>query len=1139
MSIGKPRAFQGIIAISIFAMCPLFAQFAPNRYALFLTDPPVTARFNSRESSRSVAATNYRQQLEARQQSLRAILASRDVQVVGSASTLLNAVFVTAPPSRVDELRSLPGVAGVVRMRQGKTHLNRATQLMQAPAAWTALGGPQNAGAGIKVAILDTGIDQTHPAFQDNSLSMPPGYPLCSGSPDACSYTNNKVIVARSYVQQIAAGSDPKNPAADSRPDDYSPRDRMGHGTAVASCVAGNTNSGAVTFMGMAPKAYLGNYKIYGSDGVNDRPPEDVWIQAIEDVVNDHMDVANFSSGFAAVSGPLDTGSMCGLRSGVPCDPLATAFENATKAGLVIVASAGNEGQSGYANYPAYNVIASPASAPSVITVGATLNSHVMTPTVTVEGANAPANLKNIPAQVSDSFFYPSIYGANQAPLMDVTQISDDGYACSALPPGSLTGVFALIKQGPASHACSFATKATDALRAGAAGIVFYMGDSTPAVSPTGLNTFLGPMVMVSNSDGAALKDYIDAHPGAPVMIDAAGLEQDLESYNKLIGFTPPVSANQLASYSSVGPNTGDFAIKPELVATGGFDPYLVPDFTHPYLPPGSGMYTATQSYDPQGELYSVNGYTAGEGTSFSSPLAAGAAAMVKQSHPKFTVAQIKSVLVNSAAQDTTSEDYFGDSVDVRGVGAGRLDAGAAVKAIVTAEPATISFGALTSDSLPLTRQVQFTNTANHAVTLTLAVSPVVSQFGTGVGVDHSSLTLDAFASGMVNVTLSGNIPKPGVYSGAITVQGSTVPLRIPYLFMVGDGLPANAVPIFGNGFEGRAGDDAGAFALKVVDQFGVPVANSPVTFAISPKGSLTLQSVLGEPACSPASSMLTASCTTDRYGIAYAEVILGPKPAYPTIDVEASGISVPVYGLIRQAPSISGNGIVDAAAGQAPVAPGSYISIYGSKLSDPGYIDTSSFLPLPMTLDGVTVSFDTPSAHISVPGHLTYVSPGQVNVQVPWELQGQTSAQVKVTIDEFSYGNVVTVPLADAAPAFFAHSGIVAARDASNRVISSNNAARRGQVIQLYANGLGPVTNQPASGSPAPGPPNLAETKATPVVMIGGQSATVQFSGLAPGFPGLYQINVVVPDGLTPGDNPITVAIGNQTSPAANLPVQ
>src|SRR5207244_2268374 len=111
---------------------------------------------------------------------------------------------------------------------------------------------------------------------------------------------------------------------------------------------------------------------------------------------------------------------------------------------------------------------------------------------------------------------------------------------------------------------------------------------------------------------------------------------------------------------------------------------------------------------------------------------------------------------------------------------------------------------------------------------------------------------------------------------------------------------------------------------------------------------------------------------------------------------------------------------------------------------------------------------------------------------------------------------------------------GNVAARDSSFKTIDASNPAKAGATIQLYANGLGPVTNQPASGDPAPAGP-YAETP-TPVVMIGTRQAQVLFSGLTPGIGGLYALNVVVPQSLAAGVYPITVSIGGFTSPAASI---
>ena len=1165
------RVFYGAILVSLCAL-PGFAQMVPNRYTLLLEDAPVSALFPGREAMRSAAATAYRSQVEARQSRVRNALVTRGIPVIGSVSTLLNAVFVSAPASRVSEMLSIPGVAGVRPMRRFHQSLNKATQLMNAPAAWTALGGSSNAGAGIKIAIIDTGIDNTHPAFQDPTMTAPQGFPVCSGFTQPCAnYTNGKVIVARSYVREMA-GFTSKSPStlpddtsvqpapATSQPDDYTPRDRVGHGTGTASAAAGATNTGTVTFNGMAPKAYLGNYKIFGTPGVNDGPTDAIMILAINDAFTDGMNVASISVGAQALTGALDTGATCGLAANQPCDPVAYAYEQAVKNGMVVVVSAGNSGADAsllYQElYPYYNSISSPSNAPSVISVGATVNSHILTPTVSVASAGAPANVKGLVAELGDSIFLSS-NGATSAPLRDVAQLGNDGFACTALGAGSLYNAYALIARSPGNATCTVPTKAANAQAAGAIGIVFY-SDSSTVTNPLGLGpsqvNFMGPAVMISHSDGLALKSYIDANPNAVVTIDTAGAETDVATYSAQQAIVPALPANQLASFSSFGP-TPDGALKPDLVATGGGDVDLA--FS-------SGMYLAAQNFDPAGVLYSQSRYAAADGTSFSAPIVAGAAAMVKQAHPTYTSTQIKSALVNSAAQDTTTDDGFNGAylpLDARGFGAGRLDAGAAINASLSVEPATISFGYLrAATTLPISNALTITNHGASAVTVAVAVVSNTSVAGTTVAADTTSLPLAAGAAGTVHVSLSGSIPPAGSYSGIVTLTAGGVTTRVPYLFLVPDPAPCgatyltcNVIPLFPPP-QGAPSSDGGAAAIQVIDQYGVPVSGVPIEFS-GPSGAVTFQSVTGEPACSP-NNTSDVTCATDSYGIAYAEVMMGATAGTFALQAcagscKTSTAPFPFDAYILAQPTITAGQILDNASFQPVITPGSVAAIKGANLMDrdllintaAGYDVAPSTSPFfPLSLDGVNVSFDVPGTGISVPAPIVAVSPNQVNVVVPQELAGQTSAQVKVSVDEeFGppiYGAVATATLAAATPAFFTNSGNVAdALDTNYQVITASHAAVRGQYIFLYVNGLGAVNNPPASGAPATD--NSSTTTTVPVVMIGGQQAQVQFSGIAPGLV-IYQVNVIVPTNISAGNQPITIAIGGQTSASGIvIPVQ
>ena len=1071
-----------------------------HRYTLILDDPAVSVRFSAREGTQQSGVRDYREQIRQAQQVVRQRLEAKGIGVVGAVDTLLNALFVTAPSVRLAELAAVAGVKGVAPARMVHAALNKAAAVVNAPVAWSALGGKENAGKGVKIAIVDSGIDQNHAAFRNSTLPMPAGFPKCATAGDCASFTNNKVIVARSFVSIDAAGSDPKNPAADSRPDDVSPRDRLGHGTAVASCAAGEAVTDLVAFNGIAPGAWLGNYRVFGAPGLNDYASDQTVIAAVEQAVKDGMDIINLSLGDKALTGPLDSGADCGLAAGVPCDAVAAAVEAAVHQGAIVVVSAGNDNNTG-TSYPTYNTVGTPGNAPSAITVGASSNSHLVTATASIAGQAA---LQNI-AAVAGSTGLP--LKPLSAALVDVALLGNDGQACVALAPGSLYGAIALVKDS----GCDHVTRSENLVAAGAVGMILYAPGSTFIYYAPSVRQI--PAVQVGNSDGLALKTHLATHPGAVVTITAS------EQTN---------TADQMLHFSSIGPNPGDSAIKPDLVAPGGGT------WGYHHIP---GIYMATQSYDPWGGMYNPDGFTAAQGTSFAAPIVAGAAAVVKSAHPSYTPAQIKSALVNTAAQTILTDDTSQASghapypADTEWFGAGRLDAGAAVAATVTVGVtdstadtrylSSLSFGVLTGKSLPLTKRLTITNAGTAPVNLMLAVTG--AHGGLAPTVSAGTVVVNASQSTVVTVTLSGTLPAAGEYSGEVTISGSGVSLQVPYMYLVSDGAVASLIETMPGGMSTYPIGSHQVLHVKVLDRYGAPVAGTPVHWIND----------------SAKSTLASDYSNTDKNGVASMAVVLDQKPGDHPAWAAVGDLNVYYSLTARLQPVIPAYAVANAASfdPNQPIAPGSYITIFGTDLSD--LTGPAMAARLPLAMGGTFVSFDVPLAGVSAPGYLTYVSPGQINLQVPWELKGQTSMQMKVSVG-YVYGKVVTLAAADYSPAFFEMgSSAVAALDINYQLISAGHPVGRGQAAMLFANGLGPVSNPPASGVPALVSP-LSEIPVSQVtVTIGSKAAQVLWAGLAPGFPGLYQVNVMVPTDVGAGNQPITVAVGGKTSKASGIFVQ
>jgi len=1035
---------------------------------------------NSREALVTSAGRASRQRVQDSQAVVRAEVARRGLREIGSADVLVNAIFVSARAEDIDALAAMPGVRYVREMRPVRMAMTKANDVIRATAAWTQVGGQSNAGAGVKIAIVDSGIDHTHPGLQSSSLTMPAGFPKCAGSD--CDYTNTKVIAARSYVDRlIYAYTD------DTRPDDASPRDRVGHGTAAAMAAAGSIIDSPLGRMsGVAPAAQLGNYKVFGSPGVNDITFDDVIIAALEAALLDGMDIASLSLGGASLWGPNDRGSVCNQPSSRACDVQVEAVENAVRQGLTVVVSAGNEGDTGI-ELPTLNSISSPGTAPSAITVGASVNGHILYQSLRVP--NGPSAIARINAYFGDG---PKPSAPLQAPMRDITTLQNDGKACTALGNGQLAGRIAVIARGD----CTFAVKVNNAQRAGAVGVILYQTESNSIFAPGGLQGTGIPLVMIGRDDSASLRTFLSTTPDAPGILDPS-----------LTQIT--ANSGEVALFSSQGPSTGVNAIKPELIAVG------------------TDLYLATQKYDPNGDLYDASGYTRAEGTSFSGPLVAGAAAMVKQRNRSLTPAQIKSAVVNTANPDIGDYDYDGKPIDAlqSGMGAGQLDVDKAIRSNVAAEPATVSFGIVRT--MPLTSQIRLANTSGTPLNLRFSVTEIVRATGVTVSVSPSTATVGTGQVATITLRAEGTLPAANWYEGEINVEGGGAILRIPYSYLVASNIAFNAFPLTSNGFTALVNGRVNRLNVKFVDKAGAPAAGIPVRFRAEVGGGRVEEALE----------------RTDALGIADAVVFAGPTIGEQVFSVEGSGLKVEWVGRAIQQPAIQTGGVVNAASGQAGsgLAPGSYISIFGAALADTTLAYSTTYLPL--SLANVSVGFDVPGRQQSYPARLHFVSPGQINVQVPWELAGLASANMKVSIGDFS-SSTVPVPLNDYSPAAFeytdAGSGrlLAAALDQNFALVTAANPVRRGAAVQLYTNGMGPVDNRPPSGEPAGAQP-LSSCRVTPEVTIGGRNAQVLFCGLAPGFVGLYQVNATVPSDAPAGIQPLVMRVGGVTSKTSALPVQ
>ena len=733
-----------------------WGQFVPGRYIVELTDPSASAavvvepsaallRQGTRvvapmtPSARRDAALRGRAAVRTRQMAIRGRVAAEGAEVLDSIDLVGNALFVRTDEAGAARLAQIDGVRRVVPVRLFKRNLDRAVVVHQVDKVWTRVG-LDRAGEGIKIGIIDSGVDNNHPGLRDTTLPAVDGFPRVGQQSDEI-FTNNKVIVARSYV-----------PLLSRRDSDNSARDRVGHGTALAMIAAGNTNTGprgAIT--GVAPKAYIGNYKIFGTPGLNDSATDDAILKAIEDGVADGMDVLSMS--FGSIFAPR-----------LEEDLDVAAVERATSMGVIVVAAAGNEG-------PDLNTLSSPATAPSAIAVGASSNDRVFS-------ASAKVGAESLVAVNSDRPAAAPVSG----PMADVEASDSTGLACNALPTGSFTGKIVLILRG----VCTFDVKLNNVARAGARGALVYTDEARPDAIQMSTSTATLPAQMLSYSDGITVKNAIAA-AGTPL---TATLTFTLTAVR--------IDPNRMTDFSSAGPPAG-LNIKPEVAAVG------------------ANFYTATQSFDSRGDMFTTSGYIVVEGTSFSTPFVAGVAALLKASHPGLTVAQYRSLIINNAKP----LPQFHAQIS----GAGLVDALASDRATIAASPATLSFGA-GGNSIGASRKITITNISG--VDDTFTVTTEAKSGSASPLIDAAPRNIPAGASVTFDVVFRAADLEPGTYEGYLVFESKTAALlteanriRVPYWYAVKSD-PANVAIIYVDGAVLAFSANADAIIFRVTDLSGV-----------------------------------------------------------------------------------------------------------------------------------------------------------------------------------------------------------------------------------------------------------------------------------------------------------------------------